>query len=226
MARSEPYGSFNFLVCIGQGDNQAFAGFSEVSGLDSDVPVAEMLALCEDESVIGRAFYLMEFVQGQVFWEQSLPGMSKQQRRAHYVELNRVLSRLHLAPYAQIGLQDYGKPGNYIERQIARWSKQYQASITQPIEAMDRLIEWLPAHLPANDETVLVHGDFRLDNMVFHPTEPRVLGVMLGVWFLASAAGNKLAGYFGGFFVADDPTRLMTLYGAIAAGMLTASASV
>ena len=162
---------------------------------DTDVPVAHMHVLCEDESVIGRAFYLMEFVQGHVFWEQSLPGMSKQQRRAHYVELNRVLSRLHLAPYAQIGLQDYGKPGNYIERQIARWSKQYQASITQPIEAMDHLIEWLPQHMPASAQremTSIVHGDYRIDNVIYHPERAEILAVL--DWEL-STLGHPLADF-------------------------------
>jgi len=163
---------------------------------DTEVPVPRMLALCEDESVIGRAFYIMEFVQGRVLWDQSLPGMTNAERAAHYEEMNRVIAALHKVDVQAVGLAGYGKPGNYFERQIGRWSKQYQASITQPIEAMDRLIEWLPAHIPesARDprEVSIVHGDFRLDNLVFHPTEPRVLAVL--DWEL-STLGHPLADF-------------------------------
>jgi aminoglycoside phosphotransferase (APT) family kinase protein len=148
----------------------------------TDVPVAQMHLLCEDETVIGRAFYIMEFVEGRVLWDQSLPGMSTEQRGAIYDEMNRVIATLHSVDFAVRGLADYGKPGNFFERQIGRWTKQYQASITEPIEAMDRLIEWLPGHIPAGarDDTQvsIVHGDFRLDNLIFHPTEPRVLAVL------------------------------------------------
>ncbi len=161
----------------------------------TEVPVARMLALCEDESVIGRAFYIMEFVQGRVLWDQSLPGMTSEQRRAHYLELNRVLACLHRAPYAQIGLSDYGRPGHYIERQIARWSKQYQASITQPIEAMDRLIEWLPQHMPNRagaDLTSVVHGDYRIDNVIYDPEQARICAVL--DWEL-STLGHPLADF-------------------------------
>ena len=161
----------------------------------TDVPVAQMLALCEDESVIGRAFYIMEYVQGRVLWDQSLPGNTPSERRAHYVELNRVMSCLHKAPYAQIGLADYGKPGNYIERQIGRWSKQYQASITQPIDAMDRLMEWLPANMPPSsktDLTSIVHGDYRIDNVMYHPQKPQILAVL--DWEL-STLGHPLADF-------------------------------
>ena len=148
----------------------------------TDVPVAQMHLLCEDETVIGRAFYIMEFVEGRVLWDQSLPGMSTEQRGAIYDEMNRVIAALHSVDFAARGLADYGKPGNFFERQIGRWTKQYQASVTEPIEAMDRLIEWLPGHIPAGarDDTQvsIVHGDFRLDNLIFHPTEPRVLAVL------------------------------------------------
>ena len=162
----------------------------------TEVPVPRMLLLCEDESVIGRAFYVMEHVQGRVLWEQSLPGMSPTERGDIYDEMNRVLAALHRLDPTTLGLSDYGKPGNYFERQIGRWSKQYQASITQPIEAMDRLIEWLPAHLPegARDpsQVSIVHGDYRLDNLMFHPTEPRVLAVL--DWEL-STLGHPLADF-------------------------------
>jgi len=162
----------------------------------SEVPVPEMLLLCEDESVIGRAFYVMEFMQGRVLWEQALPGLGMAERGAVYDEMNRVMAALHRVDVAAVGLADYGKPGNYFERQIARWGKQYQASITQPIDAMDRLMEWLPAHMPpsARDESQVsvVHGDYRLDNLVFHPSEPRVLAVL--DWEL-STLGHPLADF-------------------------------
>jgi len=141
-------------------------------------PVPRQYALCLDEAVIGRAFYVMECVEGRVLWDQSLPGMSQAERAAIYDEQNRVIALLHTADYAALGLGDYGKPGNYFARQIERWTRQYQASSTEPIEAMDRLIEWLPQHIPAGEDTSIVHGDYRLDNMIFHPTEPRILAVL------------------------------------------------
>src|SRR5574337_245677 len=162
----------------------------------TDVPVPKMHLLCDDESVIGRAFYVMQFVEGRVLWEQSLPGMTRPQRGAIYDEMNRVIAALHRLDPAAIGLSDYGRPGNYFERQIARWSKQYQASVIAPIEAMDRLIEWLPAHIPASarDESMVsvVHGDYRLDNLIFHPDEPRILAVL--DWEL-STIGHPLADF-------------------------------
>jgi aminoglycoside phosphotransferase (APT) family kinase protein len=162
----------------------------------SEVPVARMLLLCEDESIIGRAFYLMEHVEGRVLWDQALPGLAPAQRGAVYDEMNRVIAALHRVDAARAGLGDFGKPGNYFERQIGRWSRQYQASITEPIEAMDRLIEWLPAHLPASarheSQVTIVHGDFRLDNLIFHPAEPRILAVL--DWEL-STLGHPLADF-------------------------------
>jgi len=159
------------------------------------VPVARMHVLCEDESVIGRAFYVMEFVQGRVLWDQELPGMTPAERRELYLELNRVLAALHSVPYPERGLETYGRPGNYFERQIGRWSKQYQASITQPIPEMDQLIDWLPSHMPDSARaplTSIVHGDYRLDNVIFHPTEPRILAVL--DWEL-STLGHPLADF-------------------------------
>ena len=141
-------------------------------------PVARQYALCLDEAVIGRAFFIMEYVEGRVLWDQSLPGMTPGERGAIYDELNRVIAQLHTVDYAAIGLADYGKPGNYFARQIERWTKQYQASQTETIEAMDKLIEWLPQNIPPGDDTAIVHGDYRLDNMIFHPTEPRILAVL------------------------------------------------
>ena len=156
------------------------------------VPVPEVLLLCEDESVIGRAFFLMEHVDGRIFWEQSLPGLAPAERGAIYDEMNRVIAALHSVDVERAGLADYGKAGNYFARQIGRWSKQYRASETEPIEAMDRLIDWLPAHVPAGDETTVVHGDFRLDNLIFHPTDARVLAVI--DWEL-STLGHPLADF-------------------------------
>jgi aminoglycoside phosphotransferase (APT) family kinase protein len=157
--------------------------FAVMRGLaGTDVPVPEMFCLCEDESIIGRAFYIMEFMQGRVLWDQGLPGMTTGQRGEIYDEMNRVISALHGVDFAARGLAGYGKPGNYFDRQIGRWSKQYVASITQPIPEMDKLMEWLPAHMPASarDESKvsIVHGDFRLDNLMFHPSEPRVVAVL------------------------------------------------
>jgi len=156
------------------------------------VPVPEVLLLCEDESVIGRAFFLMEHVDGRIFWEQSLPGLAPAGRGAVYDEMNRVMAALHSVDVERAGLADYGKAGNYFARQIGRWSKQYRASETEPIEAMDRLIDWLPTHVPPGDETTVVHGDFRLDNLIFHPTEARVLAVI--DWEL-STLGHPLADF-------------------------------
>ncbi|MPS93150.1 phosphotransferase [Comamonas sp.] len=162
----------------------------------TDVPVPHMYALCEDESVIGRAFYIMEFMEGRVLWDQSLPGMTAAQRAEIYDEMNRVIAALHSVKFVERGLADYGRSGNYFERQIARWSKQYVASVTQPIPEMDQLMEWLPAHMPASarDEgrVSIVHGDYRLDNLMFHPTEPRVIAVL--DWEL-STLGHPLADF-------------------------------
>ncbi len=141
-------------------------------------PAPRQFALCTDEAILGRAFYIMDFVEGRVLWDQSLPGMSTSERGAIYDELNRVIAQLHTVDYNAIGLADFGKPGNYFARQIERWTRQYQASATEPIAAMDALIGWLPLHIPPGDDTAIVHGDFRLDNMIFHPTEPRILAVL------------------------------------------------
>lgn len=164
--------------------------------MGTGVPVAQMHVLCEDESVIGRAFYIMECVEGRVLWDQSLPDLSREQRGAIYDEMNRVMAALHTVKPDAIGLEGFGKPGNYFERQIGRWSKQYVASVTQPIPEMDRLMEWLPQNIPAmaRDEQLvsIVHGDYRLDNLMFHPSEPRVLAIL--DWEL-STLGHPLADF-------------------------------
>ena len=171
--------------------------FAVMKGLaGTAVPVAKMHVLCEDEAIIGRAFYVMEFVAGRVLWDQSLPGMTNAQRGDIYDEMNRVIAALHSVKFADQGLANYGKPGSYIERQIGRWSKQYVASVTQDIPEMDKLMAWLPANIPssAKDESLvsIVHGDFRLDNLMFDATEPKVLAVL--DWEL-STLGHPLADF-------------------------------
>ena len=167
--------------------------FRVISALGkTDIPVPRTYALCEDEGVIGRAFYIMDCVEGRVLWDQTLPGMTNTERSAIYGEMNRVIAALHKVDYQGIGLADYGKPGNYFARQIGRWSKQYLASETEKIEAMDNLIAWLPNNIPAGDETAIVHGDYRLDNLIFHPTEARILAIL--DWEL-STLGHPLADF-------------------------------
>lgn len=157
-----------------------------------DVPVPRMLAYCADAKVAGREFYLMEWVQGRHFMDQALPGLAPAGRRAIYDEMNRVLAALHAVDVGAAGLQDYGRAGSYFQRQIGRWTRQLQAA-TQPVgPALRALMDWLPQHLPADDETTLVHGDFRLDNLIFHPSEPRVLAVL--DWEL-STLGHPLADF-------------------------------
>jgi len=155
-------------------------------------PVAKPHVLCEDALVIGTPFYVMDFVAGRVLWDQSLPGMTKTERAAIWDELNRVIAQLHTTDYRAVGLEEFGKPGNYIERQISRWTKQYQASETERVEAMDNLIAWLPKNIPPSASTTVVHGDYRLDNAIFHPTEPRILAVL--DWEL-STLGDPLADF-------------------------------
>jgi aminoglycoside phosphotransferase (APT) family kinase protein len=166
----------------------------------TDVPVPQMLGLCEDAAVIGTAFYMMAYVTGRILWEPALRGMTPAERGAHYAEINRVIAALHAVDAAAVGLADLGKPDRYIERQIARWGRQYLAGCQASdgnagaprIDAMDRLMQWLPAHLPAGDETAIAHGDFRLDNLIWHPSEPRVLAVL--DWELATL-GHPLSDF-------------------------------
>jgi aminoglycoside phosphotransferase (APT) family kinase protein len=142
------------------------------------VPVPRAKALCEDPDVIGTPFYVMEYVPGRILSDPALPELSPPERALIYDHMNEVLARLHRVDWQEIGLGDFGRPGNYYARQIHRWTSQYRASETEKIEAMERLMEWLPAHIPEDDRTTLVHGDFRIGNAVVHPSEPRLVAVL------------------------------------------------
>lgn len=155
-------------------------------------PVPKTHALCEDPAVIGTAFFLMDFVEGRIFWDAGLPEVAKEGRAPLYYALIDTLADLHMIDYEAAGLGDYGKPGNYFERQIARWSKQYEAAETSTIEEMNDLIKWLPTAIPADDATSIVHGDFRFDNAIMHPTEPQTLAIL--DWEL-STLGHPLADF-------------------------------
>ena len=157
---------------------------------DVDFPVPRMRALCLDDGVIGTTFYVMDFRAGRIFRDARLPGLEPAERAAIYDELNAVLARLHGVEYGAIGLGDYGRPGNYFVRQIDRWTKQYRGAETQTIPAMETLIEELPRRMPADDTTTIAHGDYRLENVMFHPTEPRIVAVL--DWEL-STLGHPLA---------------------------------
>ncbi|MCY1289544.1 thiamine kinase [compost metagenome] len=157
---------------------------------DSDVPVPRVHLYSEDLSVLGSAFYVMDFLPGRVIYDQSLPGVARGQRAAHYREMNRVIGALHRVDYCAAGLQDYGRTGGYVARQLARWSGQCRDAGMDGNPALAALAEWLPHHVPDAGRTCLVHGDYRMDNLVFHPTEARVLGVL--DWEL-STLGDPLA---------------------------------
>ncbi len=158
----------------------------------ADFPVPRPYVLCEDEAVIGTAFFIMEFVDGRIFWDPDLPGLGAQERAAIYDDVNATIARLHNFDADALGLSDYGKRGNYFERQISRWAGQYRASETVTIETMNALIDWLPQNIPDDDSTSIVHGDFRLDNLILHPQEPRVVAVL--DWEL-STIGHPLADF-------------------------------
>jgi aminoglycoside phosphotransferase (APT) family kinase protein len=144
----------------------------------TDVPVAPARLICTDDSVIGQMFYLMDAVPGRVLVDASMPGQSRAERAAIFDSMNDVLARLHKVDPAEVGLADYGRSGQYIARQVARWSKQYAELKTDDIPAMDKLSAWLPQHIPADDPTTIVHGDYRLGNLIVHPTEPRIVAVL------------------------------------------------
>ena len=168
--------------------DREFRVLSALAG--TEVPVPRPVAFCADAAVIGTPFYLMERLRGRVFWDPALPELPREARAGIHDGMNAALASLHLADWRALGLADYGRPGNYFGRQIERWSKQWAASKTRENPAIDHLAAWLPANVPPGDETTIVHGDFRLDNMIFHPTEPRVIGIL--DWELATL-GHPLA---------------------------------
>ena len=157
---------------------------------DSEVPVPRMFLYSDDTSIVGSPFYVMEFLQGRILFDQSLPGLPREERLAMYREMNRVIAALHRVDLKAAGLDDFGRHGGYIARQVRRWSTQCQEAGVDDNPALAALAEWLPRHVPDSDRTCLVHGDYRMDNLVFHPTEPRVIGVL--DWEL-STLGDPLA---------------------------------
>ena len=157
---------------------------------NTPVPVPKMYCLCEDSAVIGTKFYVMEMVEGRLFTETQLPSLTNSERRAIYLDLARVMAELHNVDPAAVGLSEFGRPGNYYERQISRWTKQYHAAKTEDLPAMDRLMEWLPKNIPQQADSVVVHGDYRLGNVLIHPEEPRIVAVL--DWEL-STLGDGLA---------------------------------
>jgi len=167
--------------------------FRIISALHSSgFPVPRPMILCEDDEVIGTTFFVMEFVEGRIFWDLDLPGLQPSERGAIYDNVNETIAALHNHDFADLGLEDFGKPGNYFARQISRWSGQYRASETATVDAMNALIKWLPENIPEDESAGIVHGDFRLDNMIVHPTEPRVIAVL--DWEL-STIGHPLADF-------------------------------
>jgi aminoglycoside phosphotransferase (APT) family kinase protein len=157
---------------------------------DTDVPVPKTYLFSEDRSIVGTPFFLMEYIEGRVFKDPSLPNITPADRRAIYSDMNRVLAALHTVDYESIGLSNYGKPGNYFVRQTGRWTKQYLAAQTDKIHSMDKLIRWLPENTPDDDTTSIVHGDYQFYNMMYHPTDPRCVAVL--DWEL-STLGHPLA---------------------------------
>jgi aminoglycoside phosphotransferase (APT) family kinase protein len=157
---------------------------------ETGVPVPKTYGLCEDDDVAGTAFFIMDFLDGDLFWDPMIPTMTNRDRTQIYKNKNKTLAKLHSVDYKKIGLEDYGKPGNYVARQVSRWSKQYRASETDDIEAMNNLIDWLPKNIPDDDETTIVHGDYRLDNMILKNNE--VIGIL--DWEL-STLGHPIADF-------------------------------
>ena len=172
----------------------------------SAVPVPKVYALCQDESIIGRMFYVMERMDGRIFWDAALPEQSPQERAAIYMAMNKTIAALHAIDPARIGLGDFGASGNYFERQIARWTKQYRAAEMDRIEAMEQLINWLPSRIPADEPARIVHGDPRIDNFIFHPSEPRVIAVL--DWEL-STLGHPLADFAYNCLAWFTPPKIM-----------------
>lgn len=159
----------------------------------TNVPIPEVYGICTDESVIGTWFFVMAMVEGRIFWDAKLPQIDRDERLAYFDAMNQVIADIHCVNYAAVKLEDYGRAGGFVARQIATWTKQYLADSDAGRDPyMDKMIEWLPSRIPANEETTLVHGDFRIDNLIFHPTEARVVAVL--DWEL-STLGNPLADF-------------------------------
>jgi aminoglycoside phosphotransferase (APT) family kinase protein len=181
--------------------------FQAISALGpTDVPVAKARVLCQDPTVIGTDFYIMDFVEGRVFRAQTLPDLVPTERRKIYEAMVDTLAKLHQVDFRAVGLDAYGRVGGYLTRQVQRWSQQYEASKTDDLQAMDHLITWLPDHIPADSETTIAHGDYRLENLIFHPTEPRVLAVIDWELGTLGAPLSDLAYNCLPYYVAD-PTR-------------------
>jgi aminoglycoside phosphotransferase (APT) family kinase protein len=174
---------------------------------DTGVPVPHVFALCEEDQVIGTPFVLMEHVEGRIFFDATMPDETPAMRAAVFAQMPQVLAALHGVDFEAVGLGDFGRPGNYFARQISTWTRQFRAAETEVIAPMNALMVWLEQHIPQDDHTTLVHGDFRLDNLVFHPTEPRVIAVL--DWEL-STLGHPLAdlGYNCMSWVIDSPYHL------------------
>ncbi len=185
--RRKPFGD---LLPSAHAVDREFRVISALHG--AGFPVARPYALCTDDGVIGAWFYIMSMVEGRVIWDASQPDSSPEQRRAHFEAEIATLARLHQLDPQAIGLGDYGKPGNYFARQVERWTRQYRAAEIDPIPEMDRLIEWLPTSIPPQERTSIVHGDYRMDNMIFHPDRPEVIAVL--DWEL-STLGDPLADF-------------------------------
>jgi aminoglycoside phosphotransferase (APT) family kinase protein len=171
-------------------------------------PAAHVHALCSDVGVIGSSFYVMEWIDGRIIWDASFPAVARNERPRYFDAMNEALARLHTIDYEAIGLGDYGRKGNYFQRQIARWAGQYAADTDAAGRDanLERLIDWLPAHIPAGDETSIVHGDFRVDNLIFHPAEPRILAVL--DWEL-STLGSPLADFANHLMMYRMPPRIV-----------------
>jgi len=179
----------------------------------TNVPVPRVHLLCEDASIIGTAFYVMDYVEGRIFRDAGLPDVAREGRRAIYDAMADTLAALHVVDWRGVGLDGFGKVGGYVERQVARWAEQYAASKTREIPAMDRLLEWLRAHVPEHEETAIAHGDYRLENLVFHPSEPRVVAIL--DWELATLGHplGDLAYSTGAYFLPSDGPLLRGLSG-------------
>ncbi len=185
--RSKPFGQ---VLSSAHAVDREFRVISALA--DTDVPIPRTLCMCDDLNVIGAQFYVMEFVDGRVHWDPSLPHYDVSHRRGMFEEMNRVIAALHKVDYRAVGLETFGKPGSFFERQIARWTRQYRQSETVQIDAMERLIDWLPKQSFPADETSIVHGDYRLDNAIFHPERPEILAVL--DWEL-STLGHPLSDF-------------------------------